>query len=43
MVGILVAIAVILLLVGVAAWAGRTEPTPGNGDNITSARKYGAP
>lgn len=38
----LIAIAVLVLLIGVAAWSGRTPPKSTSGDeNAESARRYG--
>jgi hypothetical protein len=38
---LLVGLAIILIIVAVVAWAGRTKPSVGNGSNTDAARRYG--
>jgi hypothetical protein len=37
----LIGIVVLLVIIGVAIWAGRTKPTGGNGSNTDAATRYG--
>jgi hypothetical protein len=39
--GAVIGIVVILLLIGLAVWAGRGDDSGGNGDNRDSATRYG--